>query len=136
MVGQDNGIGLLEISLELRVSYVAVYTLDQIRVRAPGDSMIRSSPAFPCLADYGQAESIGLITIKRAKRGHEIFNAFKRADDAEVQEPERCVSDRIGRDRRRLDEVVIRTMWHYAHRRVAERVRRREIGRASCRERV
>ncbi len=119
MVGQDHGVCLLEISLELGVSYVAVYTLDQVRVRAAGDGLVRSCPAFPCLADHGQAESVGLITIERAERSHQVFDALKWPNDAEVQEPEWSVADRIHRDRSRLDEVVVRTMRHHAHQRVA-----------------
>jgi hypothetical protein len=70
MVWQDNGISPCYIRGKLSVSDIAVYPLDQVRVRTVRDGLVRHSPAFPGLADYGQAKLTGLIMLERTERCH------------------------------------------------------------------
>ena len=70
MVREDNGVSPFEVSSELCVGYIAVNALDQVCMWTPGDGLIGSCPAFPCLTDHGQAELAGLIAIECTKRGH------------------------------------------------------------------
>ena len=122
MVWQDNGISPCYIRGELSVGDVAVYPLDQVRVRAAGDGLVRCCPAFPGLADYGQAELAGLLTVECTKRCHKVLDALKRANHADVQKVEWLVGGMGARGDLRRNDVVVRAMWHYPDERITQRV--------------
>jgi hypothetical protein len=95
MIWENDGIGPRDIGGELSIGDISVYALDQVRVRTASDGLNRSSPAFPGLTDYRQTKSFGLITVERAECSNKVLDAFKRANYADVQEPERVVGVRV-----------------------------------------
>jgi hypothetical protein len=70
MIREDDSVSLFEVGTDFFIGDITIYALDQVRIWAPRYGLVRSCPAFPRLANYGQAESVSLVTGECVKRSH------------------------------------------------------------------
>jgi hypothetical protein len=84
-VGENHGIGPLVIPGQFSVGNIPVDSFDEICVRAPGDCLLGSAPAFPRFADNRQAKITGLLTTKQTERIDKIFHTLEWSNYTKVQ---------------------------------------------------